>query len=221
MNTFVKERKEKTIEISYLKINEETKTMYKQELGKWVRDTENITLQKLEYQMKTTAEATMRTKLTRSVTKNGQIEPIWLTKEIKEEIALRRKLNKCKRNAKDTEEAIEYGNRYKSQKQKVQILVKETLMEHERKVTEEIMQDKNRSKKIWNHVKKLQGKHSAENDEARIYTRQGTKMQGEETSKELEKEWKKIYQKQHNEVHEAWNNIKAEEYKKTDGHRTE
>ena len=192
VNTYIREERNESVELSYLKMTEETKEAYRLELQRRISVTENMSLQELEDEMKAAAEVTMRRKLKKTAAKDRSIERMWFTQEIKSEIGKRRQLNKCKRNAKTVEESLAYENLYKMQKQKVKNVVRETIMRHEKRVTDEIMEDKNRSKKVWEHIKKLQGRQRDETGNIVLFTANGTEVSREQMPEELEKEWKKI-----------------------------
>lgn len=68
-----------------------------------------------------------------------EIEPVWLTQEIKKEISIRRNYKKEKRINPGSEEL---DNLYIKQRNKVKALVKEAISQHEQKVTDEIEKKK-------------------------------------------------------------------------------
>ena len=125
---------------------------------------------------------------------------------------MRRSLNNRRRNAQNAEEAVEWKNKYKEQKEKVQKMVKDAVMKHEKKVSQEIMEDKNRSRRIWDHIRKLQQVQKQKDDGILIYDINGVQLLKENIPRQLEMEWMKIYQKHPNTVHEVWNNELRETY---------
>lgn len=121
-------------------------------------------------------------------------EPLWITQEIKDEIKVRKHYNRIKRNIVDVDKKREYEEKYKDQKLKVQLLVKEAMGAYEIKITNEIREDKDRTK-LWDNINKLKGKEISKK-ELVLYTENGkTPIIAGEIGKALEIYWSGIYMK--------------------------
>ena len=119
------------------------------------------------------------------------IESIWMTQEIRGEIKRRKTINRLKRNAKSDERKEVLEKRYKSQKGKVQRMIREAKSKYEKKLTDEIKRDKS-GKKTWEHINKLSGKKEKV-IETELYDGQGTKLGKEEAIGNLRETWHHIY----------------------------
>ena len=96
-------------------------------------------------------------------------------------------------------------NKYQESKTKIKKMVEIEMIKHEETVTSKIMQDKNRSKRLWQHVDQLRNKKKNRDKEIVLYDNNGNKLREEVIPSALEDTWKKILQMHPNEVHEEWN----------------
>ena len=119
------------------------------------------------------------------------IESIWMTQEIRGEIKRRKTINRLKRNARSDKRKEVLEKRYKSQKGKVQRMIREAKSKYEKKLTDEIKRDKS-GKKTWEHINKLSGKKEKV-IETELYDGQGTKLGKEEAIGNLRETWHHIY----------------------------
>ena len=78
-----------------------------------------------------------------------------------------------------------------AQKKKTQNLVQEEMHKHEKKITNEIKENRG-SKKIWNEINKLKGNKHKETNEQVLYNEDGHKLSQEEAGATIEKHCEKI-----------------------------
>ena len=83
------------------------------------------------------------------------------------------------------------------------------------------MSDRNRSKKVWQHINTMINKPLQKRQHTKLY-RNSTEVNEEDIPAELETKWKSIYQKHTNEIPTKWSTQESERYarshdsKKTD-----
>ena len=134
--------------------------------------------------------------------KNKGIEKIWITKQIKNSIKLRRRFNREHRRAVG-EEKNRYKTLYIVQKKKVQEEVWNAKSRHEERVTQEIKANKD-GKKMWKMIDKLKNDSPSEGRRTALYD------YGKEVVKNQEGDimmtyWSGIYKKGENKIEEVWN----------------
>ena len=78
-------------------------------------------------------------------------------------------------------------------------------------MTKEILEDANRSKKIWKYIEKLKNKRKEKGQS--IYKGR-EKLEGDELKHEIHNFWEPIYQKHKNKIKDEYNTNEKEEYKK-------
>ena len=151
-------------EYKYLKLTDETKKNFVKEMERTLTIAAelnvDIDVHKLEDLMIQSSKKEMEVTVRKRLRKNAEdeTEPIWFNKEIKKEISKRRNINKMRRKASTDQERAIYDEQFLDQKIKVQRLVREAINKHEKKITDEILKDPNRSKNLWKHINKLKGK---------------------------------------------------------------
>ena len=74
---------------------------------------------------------------------------------IKKEINKRREINKNRRNTTNIHEKNRLMREYEAQKNKVSRMVKEAIETHEINITQKIITDKNRGKRVFQHINTL------------------------------------------------------------------
>lgn len=195
----------KTIE--YIKINEDTKKEFLTEVNNELMNINvNGDISKFEIKISKAADSTLKKTLKKKIHKDipNKTEKIWFNKSIQKEISIRRQYNKKKRHARTQNDKAKYQDLYLKQKIKVQELVREAVENYEKKETAEIMNNPNRSKKLWENIKKLRGDEQKSKANIEIYNENGNRIT--EIQNELETFWKTVYQKQVNDTNEIWNN---------------
>lgn len=204
-------------EIVYYKINEETSRSLVDVMERKIADAEDTTLETLEgFEdiLRGSVEETMRRTLSRRVQDRNKenIEPIWFNKAIKKEISLRRNYNKKVRAASSDREKSKWWQQYITQKFKVQGMVKEAMTVYESKLTDEIKRDRNKNKKLWQHVEKLRDGSKKMRKAVSIYDEEGNELEKETISEKLKACWQNIYQRHQNEIPTIWNQERRNNY---------
>ena len=196
----------------YLKINEETLKTFTREMEKELLINKAESIEEIEDRMKKLADKSMKRILKiREDTTNVNIkEPIWVNNSIRNEIKKRRLYNRQKRitNEDNTREEMEV--RYREQKTKVQIMVKEAKENHERMLTEELRMDKNNNK-LWDIIKRLKG-NSKSIKEVYLYDGEGEKLASDKSKEVFINYWTSIYKKHENKINEIWNEERKMNY---------
>ena len=136
---------------------------------------------------------------------------MWFKNSIRKEISKRRELNKKARKATDENKSV-LKELYKQEKVKVQLLVRDAIKKHEEKIAEEIMNDKNRSQRIWLHINSMISKTQRSKKETHIFDKDGAKIGDSDIPFALKENWQPIYQKHQNEIYLIWNTEERNEY---------
>ena len=141
--------------ITYMKITEGSKRKFIGVIHQNV--TEDTTIEDYETLIVNVRnEHLMKTMRTKAI-KHDETQTIWFNKDIEDAIKRRKLYNRQRRNERDTRKQEEFTNLYMMQKKKVQSMVKIEITKHEKKLTEDIKQDKN-NKKLWDVINTLRGK---------------------------------------------------------------
>ena len=152
--------------------------------------------------------------LKRTITINPERNPTnppWVTKEVKEAISKLRSTRKKLRKRMNPEEHKHYKTISINQKHMVNKLLNSEIEKHERTITNKIMQDKNRNKKIYEHIKALREKHFNAIKPIVIYDELGEKLE-KELPKEIYNFWTQIYQQHENLIPTKWNEESQKQY---------
>ena len=148
-------RKQLTETVSYLKITDVTTEEFRDRLDAHLKENPSTSLEDLNINMRNIADSVMKRSFRKTTDSRGQlVSPLWFTINIRKEISKRRVLNKKVRKSVGEDKNL-YKELYKIQKQKVHVMVKTAIKEHEEKVSDEIMSDKNRSKRTWQHINNM------------------------------------------------------------------
>ena len=135
----------------------------------------------------------------KNMSKRENNEPRWMSEEIKKAIANRRKANKEYRKEKDNIRKINKHKAYLYNKRRAQNLITEAIEKYETELTEQIMDDNNRAKKIWKHIDKLRYKVKV-SKEAIVYNKDNEKIDQNELKEEVEDFWEELYQRHENQI---------------------
>ncbi|KAK4318775.1 hypothetical protein Pmani_010198 [Petrolisthes manimaculis] len=117
---------------------------------------------------------------------------------------MRREYNRKKRKARTEESRVKYEKDYDHQKRKVQMIIRQAMTTHEKKLTEEIISSKDKPNRIWDYVNKLKGKNTKKSRNVILYDEKGDQLSKVEAEKSLVEVWRGIYQKQRNRISEVW-----------------
>ena len=104
---------------------------------------------------------------------------------------------------------------YMSQKRKIQMMVNKNKSEHEKTITQNIMKDKNRSKKLFKYIDKLRGIEPVSKKAHLIYDDDNNQMNPEEVKIRISGFWNAIYNKNVNNLNRIWNNEIRQDYENT------
>lgn len=175
-----------------------------------------MTLPELEDEINKVAKDTMEKTFKRRIRQDNEEEPepIWFNTNIRKEISVRRQYNKSRRKATTEEEKKKYKELYCEQKIKIKEMVKAAIYENERNMTDKILKDPNRSKKLWEYIDKLKGKETKSKDTTIIYDEEGNQLEQEKIPNLIKKFWTNIYQKHPNELEDIWNDTTKKSYEK-------
>ena len=198
--------------VEYLCVNDSVKDSFIQDVEKWINDRkEPQSLSEFEIALKETANKTLkRTYVKKFNSKMKYEDPVWFSKEIKENIKLRKKYNKLSRVGGNQDLRNSYREQYKAQKKVVQDLVKDSVTRYEIKITNEIKNDKN-NKKMWKNINKLRGKNS-DCEKVDLFDEDGTKIDENKIGTTISNYWINIYQKHINNIEQIWNDEKIVNY---------
>ena len=193
----------------YWKLNDTTLREFTQHMESEMQQQEAITMEEFNQAMQHAAENTLKRKYTRRVNKQGEEEPPWINREIKEGIKERRRINRERRNETDERKRQYLWVKYKEKKKEVQILIKSRIYEYERQLTNEIKKDNN---KMWQNIKKL--KNERRNNELKLHNEDGIEMKESDKAKVIVEYWSTIYKMHNNDIEKVWNEQEKEEYDK-------
>lgn len=165
--------------------------------------------------MKTSAENRIKKVYQKRINKNDKIQPVWFTREIKEEIKLRKCYSKGWRITIDEEGRNEFKVKYMKQKGKVQELVREAITKYERRLTKQIKENKS-GKKMWESINKLAGKNKKSTN-TKLFDENGNKIEEIDIGEKVLSFWRGIYQKHENTIPNIWNSRAKETYEEKFG----
>ena len=210
-NTNIIRNKENKNEVTwYWKFEEETLEEYIREIETRLDQKRVDNIEELNGMIREVADAKMRRQYIRKKNKKGSTEPPWITKEIKEGIKERRKINRERRNETDPVKKEELWVKYLEKKMEVKEEIRNKIREYERSVSEEIKQNKN---KMWENIRKLKGETKKRDTE--MYSDTGEKLNEEEQRAEIKQYWTEIYCKHDNHIENSWNDNQKELYRET------
>ena len=198
--------KKKGEKFSYYKINKEIGEKYIEEMKKDINTNKIQKMEELEHLIKVKADNILKVERFRAENCAKEKEPIWYNKDIEREMKKRREINRKRRNSKSQVEKDDLWVKYKEQKSKVQIMINKAITDHELKITEKIMSDPNRGKRIWKYIKMLKDqdeKHGTK--EIKIYDELGRILDMVEVKESILKQWSEIYRNNDNKILEVWN----------------
>ena len=184
----------------YYKMNEKTLEEYVSLLETKMEEVDSI--QQFNHTMKETADKMLKRKYTRKMNKEGEEEPPWINREIKEGIKERRKINRERRNEPDERKRQILWTKYIEKKLEVQQMIKNRIYEYETQMTNEIKQDSN---KMWQNIRKLKGQKTNKEVPVQLHYEDGTKIEEDKQNEEVLKYWNTIYKMHRNETEKVWN----------------
>jgi len=200
----------------YYKVNDvNMMECFVEEFEKQIEEGRVNNIEQFEVTLKECADRTLKRTIRRKEeVREEKFEPIWMNDAIREQIKNRRKLNRMRRTADEPELRQQYWDEYKIQKEKVKVLVKKAKIEHEKKISKEIREDKT-GKKMWDMIGKLKGERRGGKKRIGLYEEDGTIVSTDSEEKGIMMEnWEEIYQARENSIKEIWNDEIREEYER-------
>ena len=91
-------------------------------------------------------------------------------------------------------------------------MVRDAVEEHEKRTTMKILDDKNRGKKVWQHIKTLKNGNKLKKKEIILYDKDKKIIDDDKIGDELKTFWSKIYRANENSITEKWNSDIRREY---------
>jgi len=175
---------------------------------------EEMNVLEMEELMGEVADECLKGKLKLKVSKSdGRVlEQPWMTEEIRNGIKHRRRLNRRKRRlmGEEYERGMEV---YLRQKKLVGEMVREEKMKYEKELAKEVRESKDKCK-MWELIGKLRGVDGNKSRKrAKLYDDDGKEIDIEREGEVMMSFWKTVYQRDVNEVWEAWSEDMIQEYK--------
>ena len=198
----------------YFRVDEQSLKLFAEEMQRKVDGKGIKNIEEFNAIMKSVAEDKLKAKYRRKLLNRDEKikEKPWVTEEVRRAIKKRKALNRERRNANNEEERESLYREYQKQKKTTQILVKEEISKHERKVTEEIRQSACKSKALWENISKLKGKEAKQITEIHLYTEEGKLMEEKDEEEAFLSFWEKVYQKHENKIGVIWNGETRQRY---------
>ena len=131
----------------------------------------------------------------------------------KKKIAKQRQLRKSVNIEKNDDKRIIKKAELFNQKEKVKCLVQRARENHEKQLTRKILSDKNRSKKLYTHIKNLKNQEFLPNNPVKIHDENGKVLDEKKIPTEIKRFWEPIYKQHPNKIQERWNETAKIAYK--------
>ena len=199
-------RKNKWIKREYFTTNKSALKVFREKLEQFWKDNKIQTINEMDKSILKVARDTLLRVYKRKMSgdEDKKEERPWMNDNIREEMKLKREINRKKRNTKDEKEKANLERKYKEQKEIVKRLIREGITNYEIKITNEIKEDGNSGRKLWENINKLIGKKTKEEGEMKVYNEQEQELNEKEMKREVTKYWKE-YHKGKNEISQVWN----------------
>ena len=200
--------------IEYYRINDENLELFKNRMEEDLSSRENVSAEALDILVDEAAEKTMRVKYMRKIDeRTGKCaDPLWFSEEIRREISKRRCYNKLKRREINMSEKERYERLYYEQKRKVQLMVRDAIDTYEGKITRKIINDPDRSKNLWKHIRELQGEIYDRQRKIKLFDEDGNELPSSMIPQFMKEFWTTIYQNRENGILQVWNNEVRQTY---------
>ena len=199
-------RKNKWIKREYFTTNKSALKVFREKLEQFWKDNKIQTINEMDKSILKVARDTLLRVYKRKMSgdEDKKEERPWMNDNIREEMKLKREINRKKRNTKDEKEKANLERKYKEQKEIVKRLIREGITNYEIKITNEIKEDGNSGRKLWENINKLIGRKTKEEGEMKVYNEQEQELNEKEMKREVTKYWKE-YHKGKNEISQVWN----------------
>ena len=143
---------------------------------------------------------------------SGETEPPWFNQIIRKEISNKRNLNKQIRKTENNEAKESLFEKLKDKKKMISSLVHKEITIYEQRTSKNIIEDKNRNKKLYENIRQLKGE-TKKKEEIIVYDHEtGRKLEGQKLKDCLKEKWENIMSTTENKSYEEWNPLKKERY---------
>ena len=196
--------------IEYYRIKDDMKEKFLNKLEGKLRKMEEAE-QKLvfhEVVKEACEEVLKRTRIERRM-KLNEWENVWMNDEIRREIGVRKRLNRERRNSEGFKRDEKWVQ-YREQKRKVADMVRMSIREYEKNITDEIKSSRDSGKKMWHNISLLRG--AKKKCKTRVYDDIGNEINADELKNHVSNFWKNVYQMHENDVKEIWNDTTRKLY---------
>ena len=210
-----KKNTDKKVEITFNRKSEKAINKFKEYVNTKIEESDNLQdIDQINEIICEAEEKVLKVRLKKQIKPNEKIEPMWITREIKKEIAQKRIINKKRRKAKNPITNTRLKREFYKQKEKIHLLVKNEIENYEKHITSKILNDKNRGKQIWKHIKRLQNRDKINNKkEISIYDKNNIKVEKQKVEDIIEECWNPIYNQHENKILSEWNEAAKLNYK--------
>ena len=115
---------------------------------------------------------------------------------------------------KEDNEAIkdQLSSQIQDQKIKIKKMIRSETEKYEHSITDNIMKDPNRSRRIWFHINNLKDRQNTNRKSIELVDDSGKKIPDENVKDALIQTWTPLYQSKPNDINEVWNTEEMERY---------
>ena len=138
--------------------------------------------------------------------KDGETDPPWTNNTIKKEIAIQRNLKKDAHKENNLSLRAVKKEKLFIQKRKVKKLIQTARDKYETDLTNGILSDTNRSKKLYTHIKALQNQEFIPEKPIILYDSDGEEIENDLIEERIHETWAPIYQQHANKILSLWTN---------------
>ena len=208
------ERKKKTdeyIEYNYFRLSEDRTEKLITSIKNNLQELTAENMENFEEFLRETCEKELKVSVRKKKLSESKTEPRWFNKTIRKEISNKRNINKQIRKSNNNTEQDSLKEVLKVKKSQIKSLVHTEVTKHEKKVSKDIIDDKNGNKRLYEHINQLKGEDKKQN-KIIVYNEIGEKLDGQELKNCLKDRWQNIMGATQNQSHEEWNIVEKERY---------
>ena len=184
-------RKNKWIKREYFTTDKKALKIYREKLEQYWRNNKIETINEMDKSiMKIANETLLRIyKRKQSDDDEKKEEKPWMNDKIRNEMKKKREINRKKRNTTDEKERAELETKYQEQRKNVKKLIREGISNYEIKITNEIKEDRNSGRKLWQNINKLIGRGKKADEEMKVFNERGQELSERDSKIEVPKYW--------------------------------
>ena len=199
---------------SFVSRSEEAVLEFTKEVETRIRNNPDINIRHFNNILSESVELHLKKTVKRRKRKSVKEERPWMNKRIEKEISVQRCFRKKLRKDTnfDSPNRIQLKDEFAQQKLKVNKLVREASEKYERELTRKILNDKNRNKKIYQHIKTLKNQQHSPPKPVAIFDVNNKILEEDKIEAEIRDFWIPIYQQHRNEIPEKWNEVEKKKY---------